>query len=505
MRTISVLLLVSTLLVAHSMSHEGHKCGYEYLRKIGRVTDNHTQVADYKPIINKRNLQSGVKNWHAFRMIYSYTRVDQFVTDYPSTASLINLSKRVLTRVSNYLKAFMQVNFYDSVNVNAFSCNGRSYTAFSGAFDYAVMVVPENNTNTTYFAAASPCLNDDVSRPVVGEYFLNVAYMSSNKIDEYIYFSTFLHEATHLLGFSNYYYTQYRKANGVAYTAAEILKTQTLGGKNYTVLALPNLVTLARTYFNCTTLLGAPLENDGGSGSAASHWEKLYMPNEYMNPTIENDAAISDFTLTLLNSTGWYRVDFAGATNYLWGKNGGCSMFTPACPTVAGYCSTSGVQGCSTDFSTKTVCQNINTFVGTCIQKRETNNLCDLYLTNDTRPKNAQETYGPTSRCIEWVSSNTVYPMCHKITCLAGNVARITFETGQTYDCNVSGKTFAISSTITLRCPDPVALCSYTNNKCPDDCYNYGNGMCMKNLQCYCFYGKNTSTGKCNVDPAMGP
>ena len=38
-----------------------------------------------------------------------------------------------------------------------------------------------------------------------------------------------------------------------------------------------------RKHFNCDSLIGAPLENDGGSGTGGSHWEKDIFYNEYMS------------------------------------------------------------------------------------------------------------------------------------------------------------------------------------------------------------------------------
>jgi len=40
------------------------------------------------------------------------------------------------------------------------------------------------------------------------------------------------------------------------------------------------LTTRLRTYFGCSTLEGAFLENQGSSGSALSHWERKTFFNE---------------------------------------------------------------------------------------------------------------------------------------------------------------------------------------------------------------------------------
>lgn len=64
----------------------------------------------------------------------------------------------------------------------------------------------------------------------------------------------------------------------------------------------------AKEYFNCQTLEFIPLENEGGDGSANSHWDKVFLPMEYMNPTIESPGVLSGFTLKFLHATNWYQV-----------------------------------------------------------------------------------------------------------------------------------------------------------------------------------------------------
>ena len=83
-----------------------------------------------------------------------------------------------------------------------------------------------------------------------------------------------------------------------------------IAGANYKGIVLEPVVEYARKFYNCPTLEFVPLENDGGLGSESSHWDKVFLPNEYMNPAIEYPGIISDFTLVLLNSTGWYQVKF---------------------------------------------------------------------------------------------------------------------------------------------------------------------------------------------------
>ena len=64
------------------------------------------------------------------------------------------------------------------------------------------------------------------------------------------------------------------------------------------------------------------LENDGGSGTAGSHWERSVIYNEYMVGIVPRyDGIFSEFTYNLFLDTGWYHdlnKDFVESIT--WGK-----------------------------------------------------------------------------------------------------------------------------------------------------------------------------------------
>ena len=39
-----------------------------------------------------------------------------------------------------------------------------------------------------------------------------------------------------------------------------------------------------KNHLNCSNLTGILLEDNGGPGSAGSHWDKLWVHQEYMSP-----------------------------------------------------------------------------------------------------------------------------------------------------------------------------------------------------------------------------
>lgn len=87
-----------------------------------------------------------------------------------------------------------------------------------------------------------------------------------------------------------------------------LLANQTYRGRNTTnLLASQRVRDYAREYYNCSTLPGMQLENEGSEGSLGSHWERVILENEYMTASaITSDAAFSKFTSFLLLDTGWY-------------------------------------------------------------------------------------------------------------------------------------------------------------------------------------------------------
>lgn len=77
-------------------------------------------------------------------------------------------------------------------------------------------------------------------------------------------------------------------------------------GNYVTEIRSPKVVAHARDYFKCSRLSGVEIENNGGSGSAGSHWERVILGNEMMTASEIDSSVFSKFTLALLEDTGWY-------------------------------------------------------------------------------------------------------------------------------------------------------------------------------------------------------
>jgi hypothetical protein len=64
--------------------------------------------------------------------------------------------------------------------------------------------------------------------------------------------------------------------------------------------------------YGCDKVEGMLLEDQDGS-YISSHWERKVGGTEFMIPTNKKDSIVSRVSLALLDSTGWYEVNYTMA------------------------------------------------------------------------------------------------------------------------------------------------------------------------------------------------
>lgn len=219
-------------------------------------------------------------------------------------------------------------------------------------------------------AYASHCFQDEDDRPIAGYInFCKSAVLSHRAWDEDV--GTAVHELLHVLGFSSQAFPWFRDDLGLprtprdslgfpphrggAYMASdstvleETLDDGTL--KHYVVL--PRVLDAARGHYGCPSLDRVPLEEQGGDGSAFSHWESHYAHTEAMTPQASEVSRVSAMTLALLEDSGWYRPDYSMMGPFRFGKGMGCDFLRSPCvqdgetqfPTA--FCTNTDVHPCN--------------------------------------------------------------------------------------------------------------------------------------------------------------
>ena len=188
--------------------------------------------------------------------------------------------------------------------------------------DNDVLIFPIFNSElgNNILAAAGICLTEDNYKPIMGILYIApniyVNKTNTNLFMKYL----FLHEISHILIF-----------NPEVFGKLGMITKKTIDGIEVTYINSPNVLDKAKQHFNCNSLIGIPLEDQGGIGSSGSHWEARYMLGDYMISTFYMDTILSDISLALFEDSGFYKVEYYSGGLFKFGKNKGCDFLNKKC------------------------------------------------------------------------------------------------------------------------------------------------------------------------------
>ena len=290
-----------------------------------RIQDGTTQtefkdfniVIDYENIIsdiNKYGLQSQ-KDFYISSMNKAVETLKSLLKVKPLDTELdYYISDENLKQLN--LEAWDKTRFGDEAirNKKSFQSLGIDLVIFGTFKD-----MPERT-----LATASAQLNQDSDgQPYVGLVKIN-KNIDYSKPNSQIYFESILvHEFTHILGFSHQFFEKYLKK---IYTKID------KDGFNRTYLNSPKLLEVAKKYYACDTIEGVELEDQGGTGTAGSHWEARILLGEYMNGySYTEEQVISEFTLAVLEDLGYYKANYYTGGLMRFGKHKGCDFLNNKC------------------------------------------------------------------------------------------------------------------------------------------------------------------------------
>lgn len=499
MRATAVKPLVSLLLLAAAFAH---KCIHDQIKdKVAPLKFDPQTQSSNEPV--KRLLQNW--NWRNIVIYSDFSR--STISGAALDAIKMIFNNHIVPRIQETIK--VQGNTVIKP-FRSTSCDNliKAPTVFSTQSTTAdlILMVTTVSDNEDYLAYASACqLDQDTGRPNVGMVAINIKYtnITGKQLESFAY--TVLHEVHHILImspdlFKNFYQVTASPTRSVTVQSRNGTTTQLL-------VVTPSVVSFGKSHFGCSSFPGVPLENQGGSGSAGTHWEKIFLGNEIMTSQMTGKPVYSQFTLGLMQDSGWYNVDMTKAEPLQWGKGKGCNFYDYSCSTqYPEYCSrpTTGVIStyyyCSEDFTSKLYCLQTD-FTDNCYIKEYMSN----YMCNEANPDFAQtslyEVQGQKSRCFVTNFSGKTVPGCYPTSCTSSGV--VLTVNGQQVSCTNAGDVVAVG-TFKIQCPDPAAMCASFRSQCPNDCS--GRGKCM-NSGCFCdfFYtGSDCSTSSgCSSSAAV--
>ena len=373
-----------------------------------------------------------------------------------------------------------------------------NYENFFDNYDLVIFPTFSSNLSETTIAAATYCLYDkNTYQPYFGILRINPKNDFNKKNAKRYLKTVLLHEITHILVFHP---NLFKKLG--------IVKTE----NSVSYINSPKVLRKARQHFNCPSLKGVPLENQGGSGSLGSHWEARYMLGDYMISTDYMDTVISDITLALFEDSGFYQVNYYTGGLFKFGKNQGCSFLNSKC-IVNGetqyeneFCTSFGEDSCSTTRENKGKCYVYSYSSNIPEQYRyfsEPNyggffpcDYCPVTSTpsesneNDYYPSNCRfgesslSSYGEVISDTSFCFLSSLLPssssltsqfqaICYKVNCDNTNKKIIVNIGSSSVECPTSGGTLSDPSGFTgsIKCPKYIDICSYENNNMCNDLF----------------------------------
>lgn len=336
------------------------KCGADQIKK--RIKPAPLKLPEDN---NRRRLDS---RYAPIRIFPDYSNLKETSSIDSNTLQRI---RSIISETCNEFSRFLKIAHY-GVDLSgyeniikeqcAIDSLGSDYENYLKYFDVIIFPSFDSTLGNGVLAAAGLCLySSSTLRPYMGVLLINPE-LSFSKTNTELYMKNLIfHELTHVLVF-----------DPELFNALGMSSVKIFDGSFVTFVNSPRVLTKARQHFNCTTLNGIPLENQGSEGSAGSHWEARYMLGDYMISTDYIENIISDITLALFEDSGFYKVDYYSGGLFKFGKNAGCSFFNQKC-----------IENGQTNFANE-FCTNFNGDF--CTRSKAIKGKCLVFRHQDTIP-----------------------------------------------------------------------------------------------------------------------
>ena len=285
---------------------------------------------------NKRNLDTN--DFRPIKIYLDTTNIDKMKGMFENVNNY-NLVIEALQYTSNMLEKLIKVkplNYKISISyedLESWNIDVKDDLKTENGVDKDLAIICKVISTTVYKAAFEQKYIDPYTkRPVVG-----ILYFSLNfdfEIDNPLRYLKvmFMHQFTHILGFYNESFSSFTTANGDISKIITSTQKDKRSQMPRTYVHSPKVLEFAKKYFNCKNdIIGVDLE-DQEDGKYNSHWDARVLLGEYMNAEPYNEEqVISEFTLALLEDSGWYEVNYYTGGLMRYGKNKGCNFLNKDC------------------------------------------------------------------------------------------------------------------------------------------------------------------------------
>jgi hypothetical protein len=401
--------------------------------------------------------------------------------------------EETIEEVTGYFKTILSVQknyFQDNKDLPQLINNNCEIPKFDlGDKNFDLLIIPKisSDLNKNQLAAGAPCVFLTNQRPVAGVVLINNNLSWEKNNFKYNMKTLLLHEFSHVLAFHPHFFKY-----------LNMISTRSINGQQYDFITSPKVIEKAKIHFGCDSIKGVQLENDGGDGTAGSHWDSRFMLGDYMMASDYQDVVLSDISLALFEDTRFYQVNYYTGGLFRFGKNQGCSFIEKKCLYDQGkkimfpndFCNESGKSFCSSSHISRGNCyiSNIYTSINEKYRyfgDKHTGGLshadyCPVsFSTNSNNyyfPNNCR--YGKIENEGEIISEDS---LCFESSIKNSGMKSVCYK----MECNPTSKIFSIyiDSKI-VNCPGNETILSNPNGlsgqiKCPD--YNL---VCTSQVWC---------------------
>ncbi|PWV05671.1 putative surface protease GP63 [Trypanosoma cruzi] len=180
-----------------------------------------------------------------------------------------------------------------------------------------ILYVAAGPTHDVNVAWGVPCALRSGGRPAVGALNFGPQHISSRQDLS----RAVAHEIAHALGFSVQLFAESKM----------VTKLSKIRGKsNVLVVSSEKTREVTRKHFNCDRAPGMELEDEGGAGTAQSHWERRNAKDEIM-AGVAGIGYYSAMTMAAFEDLGYYRANWGMEEVMGWGRNTGCDFLEEKC------------------------------------------------------------------------------------------------------------------------------------------------------------------------------
>jgi hypothetical protein len=317
--------MLTTLILFSLIASAYLNCGFNSTQSIPKY-----KLDDPKG--NLRFLESST-DYRPIKIHYDFTTIDQQTEIAEDIRSNI---KAILKNTQYIYESLIQVKPL-SFPIKLVDCDSRvtiSKDVRNVGVDADLVIFPFIDTETeagTEAYGASCVLATRNNRPVAG--IIAFSKGLSNYRENWMQFYTNLafHELAHVLLFNPFLYDLFIDENGVKIPSENVYKTVNVNGLDRNMIITPKVVEAARRHYGCDSITGVELENQGGQGTANSHWEARVMLSDLMIGFTYDEATISEITLAFFEDSGWYKANYYTGGLFRYGKNEGCRFLNSTC------------------------------------------------------------------------------------------------------------------------------------------------------------------------------